>query len=125
MVNCLNCGSQYPDDQVICTNCGRMLNETPPPTAYPPYGYAPMAPAGPTYYPVAEQKSKVTAGILGLILGGFGVGRFYLGYTGMAVAQLLVTIFTAGIGGLWGFIDGIVILTGGVPTDANNIPLKD
>ena len=73
----------------------------------------------------AEQKSKLVAGLLQLFLGGFGVGRFYLGYTGIGVAQILVTIFTCGIGGLWPFIDGILILTGSVQTDANGVPLKD
>ncbi len=77
------------------------------------------------YNPMTEQKSKVVAGLLQLFLGGFGAGRFYLGYTGIGVAQLLVTLFTCGIGGLWPFIDGILILCGQVPNDANGIPLKD
>jgi hypothetical protein len=53
------------------------------------------------------------------------VGRFYLGYTQMAIAQLLVTIFTCGIGAVWPFIDGILILTGSVQVDGRGIPLKD
>jgi len=56
------------------------------------------------------QKSKLAAGLLGIFLGGFGVGQFYRGNVGMGVAQLLVSIFTAGIGALWGFIEGIVVL---------------
>lgn len=90
----------------------------------PPVGYAavPYQPGVPMGY---EQKSKLAAGLLGIFLGGFGVGRFYLGYAGLGVAQLLVTIFTLGIGAIWGFIDGIMILTGSVKVDAQGIPLKD
>jgi len=55
-------------------------------------------------------RSKIAAGLLGIFLGGLGVGRFYRGDAGIGVAQLLVTIFTAGLGGLWGLIDGIVVL---------------
>jgi len=103
-----------------------------PQTGYPQAGYGaqpgyPMAaPMG--YQPVpygVEQKSKLAGGLLGIFLGGFGAGRFYLGYTSLGIAQLLVTIFTAGIGGLWGFIDGILILTGNPSVDGNGYPLKD
>lgn len=62
-----------------------------------------------------SDKSKVTAGILGIFLGSFGLGRFYLGYTKLAVAQIAVTWLTLGIGGIWPFVDGIMILLGKVP----------
>ena len=38
------------------------------------------------------QKSKIAAGLLGIFLGSFGVHNFYLGYTGKAVAQLLLLL---------------------------------
>jgi len=77
-------------------------------------------------------KSRIAAGLLGVFLGGLGVHRFYLGYTGIAVAQLLLTVlvswFTCGISamiaGLWGLIEGIVLLCGGIQTDAQNRLLK-
>ena len=82
-----------------------------------------MVPAG---YP---QKSKMAAGLLGIFLGGFGVHNFYLGYTGKAVAQLLITILTCGFGGfvsgIWGLVEGIMILTGSIAVDGKNVPLKD
>ena len=59
-----------------------------------------------------SSKSKVTAGILGILLGGFGIHRFYLGYTTIGVLQIVATIFTCGIAALWGFIEGILILVG-------------
>ena len=41
------------------------------------------------------------------------------------VAQIIVTIVTCGVGGLWGFIEGILILTGSINTDAEGKPLTD
>lgn len=76
-----------------------------------------------------EQKSKVVAGILGIVLGSLGIHNFYLGYTGKAVAQLLLTILSCGILSLvseiWEFIEGILILSGEISTDANGVPLKE
>lgn len=76
-------------------------------------------------YVTYSDKSRVVAGILGLFLGFFGAGRFYLGYTGLGIAQLIVSLCTFGIGSLWGTIDGIVILCGNVKTDARGYTLKD
>ena len=74
-------------------------------------------------------KSKIAAGLLGIFLGAFGVHNFYLGYTGKAVAQLLITILSCGFlafaSSLWGLIEGILILTGSINTDAQGNPLKD
>ncbi|MCZ2402586.1 TM2 domain-containing protein [Paenarthrobacter sp. Z7-10] len=90
-----------------------------------PYGQPQYTPQG--YQMVSEQKSKLVGGLLGIFLGSLGIHRFYLGYTTIGVVQILVTIFTFGIGGIWGFIEGIMILVGADPfkRDANGIPLKD
>lgn len=70
-------------------------------------------------------QSRLTAGLLGVFLGGVGAHRFYLGYPSMGVLQVLVTISTLGLGGLWGFTEGIVILSGkGFATDADGRPLR-
>lgn len=73
---------------------------------------------------VYSDKSKLVAGLLGIFLGTFGVGRFYTGHTGIAVGQLLVGVLTCGLGGLWGLIDGILILVNG-GTDAQGRVLRD
>lgn len=73
----------------------------------------------------AHAKSRLTAGLLGLFLGGMGAHRFYLGYTSMGVLQILVTIATLGIGAMWGLVEGIVILNGsGLQSDADGRPLR-
>lgn len=53
-------------------------------------------------------KSKTTAIILSVLLGGLGVDRFYLGYAGLGIVKLL----TAGGFGIWWLIDFIMICTG-------------
>jgi TM2 domain-containing membrane protein YozV len=78
-----------------------------------PYGYDPL---GRPY----SDKSKVVAGVLQLFLGGFGVGRFYTGHTGMALGQL----FTCGGCGIWALIDGIMLLAGNDQTDAQGRVLR-
>jgi TM2 domain-containing membrane protein YozV len=85
-------------------------------------------------YGYTQPKSKVVAGLLGIFLGGLGIHRFYLGYTKVAVIQLVLTlvlgIFTLGLGfivGLWGVIEGIMIIAGAAQfrTDAQGVPLRD
>lgn len=89
-------------------------------------GYGQPAPYGMVPYD-PQAKSKIAAGLLGIFLGGFGVHRFYLGFTKIGIIQIVVTIFTCGIGSLWGFVEGILYLVGsnGYTTDANGRPLRD
>ena len=58
---------------------------------------------------------KIPAGILGIILGAFGIHKFILGYTKEGIIMLLVTILTFGFGGfvmaVIGLIEGILYLT--------------
>ena len=60
-------------------------------------------------------KNKVAAGILGILLGGLGIHKFYLGYTSTGVIMLLVSLLTLGIGamvmGVIGLVEGIIYLT--------------
>jgi TM2 domain len=75
--------------------------------------------------PVGEPvKSKMVAGILGLLLGWAGVHRFYLGFYKIGLIQLAVTIATVGIGAFWGMIEGVLILSGRMEMDAQRHPLK-
>lgn len=61
-----------------------------------------------TTAPNAEGKSQIVALVLGLLLGGLGIHRFYLGYTWQGVVQLL----TGGGCGIWALIDIIRIAIG-------------
>lgn len=109
----------------------------PPPQAYPgnagypgypgyvdphaPYGRDPV-----TGLPLSD-KSATTAGLLQLFLGLFGIGRFYIDSTQIAVAQLCLGLFgvlfslfcflgfPVLLGGIvWAIVDAILIFTGSV-----------
>ena len=96
--------------------------------------------AAPAAAPAAAlgAKSKTTAGVLAILLGGLGVHKFYLGYTGIGLLHItfwfltffisctlgcVIGIFTFGIGGIFAIlviwaiywalpvIEGIIYLT--------------
>jgi TM2 domain-containing membrane protein YozV len=60
-------------------------------------------------------QKKLIAGLLGILLGGLGVHKFYLGMTTPGLIMLLVTVLTCGFGGIImgpiGLIEGILYLT--------------
>jgi hypothetical protein len=93
-------------------------------TAYPLAvpGYDPEAPYGrePRTGQPYSDRSKIVAGLLQLFLP-VGIGRLYTGHAGIGIAQLILSLF--GIGVLWAFIDGIVILAGR-STDSHGRPLR-
>lgn len=134
---CQNCGNQISDGTRFCPECGqRQENVYTGESTYTQHPYDENTYNGGTnanngqynqnYYQGMNQgKSRLAAGLLQIFLGGLGIGRFYLGYTGLGVAQLLVSIFTCGVGSIWGFVDGILILCGQLDTDANGVPLRD
>ena len=113
---CPKCGTEIKEGENFCSNCGNAENSSEQVNTT----VTSVKPAG---------KSKIAAGILGIFFGSLGIHNFYLGYNGKAIAQLLITVLTCGIGaiasGIWGFIEGIMILTGSINTDAEGNPLVD
>ncbi|MFH6966154.1 TM2 domain-containing protein [Flavobacterium sp. FlaQc-28] len=57
-----------------------------------------------------EENKKVTAGILGILVGALGIHKFYLGYTKEGIIQILLNLL-CGLGSLIGLIEGIIYLT--------------
>lgn len=88
------------------------MPQHPPPSSTPGTAGAEYAPYGRDAFgrPLSD-KSRVVAGLLQLLLP-IGIGRFYMGDIGTGVAQLLLTLL-CGVGAIWAFIDGIVILAAG------------
>lgn len=107
---CANCGNRVQPGAAVCMSCGFAING----------GKRVAAPGA---------KSKIAAGLLGIFLGGLGIHNFYLGYTGKAITQLLLTVLSCGflseVSIIWGLIEGILILAGSINTDADGNPLSD
>lgn len=109
---CFSCGAVIKKLAELCVHCGVRVNPLP------------SSVAAPVPAPDFSLRSRVTAGILGLLLGWLGVHRFYLGSIGVGIIQIIVTLITFGFGGLWGFIEGIIILSGAAWRDADGKPLR-
>lgn len=71
-------------------------------------------------------KSRLAAGILAILLGCFGVHRFYLGHNSVGVAMLLITVLTCGYGSIitapWALVEAILCFTGAM-RDGKGMPL--
>lgn len=86
---CSSCGEVIKKEAEICPECGVRQQST----------------GGGT----GSSKDRTTAGILGLLLGGIGAHKFYLGETGLGILYLCFswTLIPA----IVGFIEGILYLT--------------
>lgn len=93
-----------------------------PAPVYPGYPYSPYAQPvyakRAPYAVVPTRHSRLTAGLLSIFLGIFGIGNFYLGRTGQGMGQLMLSLigffffFTGPIlSVVWGVIEGVLILT--------------
>jgi TM2 domain-containing membrane protein YozV len=112
IIHCPWCGqamllaAEHAKLRVACPHC----NETFP-ACQPPLRYG------------RSSRSKIIAGILGIVFGCWGVHRFYLGYTGIGILQLVLFFVTFGVSSVWGLIEGILCLVGGM-RDADGLELR-
>jgi TM2 domain-containing membrane protein YozV len=84
---CSSCGEIIKKEAEICPECGVRLRQ--------PYD--------------DSEIDRVTAGVFALLLGSFGVHKFYMGDVRLGV--LYLCFFWTAIPGLVGFIEGILYLT--------------
>lgn len=160
-VVCVKCGFAKGDGASFCQSCGKPLAPGTP-VCLSCGAKVSVKPAVPEGY---ERRSKLAAGLLGIFLGNLGVHNFYLGRTGRAAAQLILSVAGFAVNsivfffsifaivgmtdemalaaspfvllfaslsvlavlasGLWGLIEGIMILSGSVKMDGRGVPLKD
>lgn len=119
----------FPDDQGSQSPYGQSpYGQAPYGGHQNPYGQQPAPGFYQAPYVDPYAKSRLVAGLLGIFLGSFGIHRFYLGYTQIGVWQIVATILTCGVAGIWGFVEGILYLaskTGSYSVDATGRPLTN
>lgn len=81
---CSSCGEVIKQEAEICPHCGVRQKSS------------------------SGGKDRTVAGILAILLGGFGIHKFYLGKTGQGL--LYLCFFWTGIPAIIGFIEGILYL---------------
>jgi len=94
MVFCQACGESMSAEAQACPKCGHPNGALNPVQVLVPAAGAP--------------KSRIVAGILGILIGGLGIHKFYLGKVGLGI--LCVLFFWTAIPALIGFIEGIIYL---------------
>ena len=108
---CKHCGATIPADAVLCTACGRQVEEFHSASAQPNIVINNANTNTNTNMNVmggrfGRPKNKWVAFLLCLLLGFFGAHKFYEGRVGTGIFYLL----TVGIFGIGWFIDTIILL---------------
>ena len=98
-VFCTNCGASIPQQAAVCVHCGVANKATS--VASNVFSVGPVAPG--------EVKSKSTAAILALLLGGIGLHKFYTGHILLGIIYIIFcpTLIPA----LVAFVEGILYLS--------------
>jgi TM2 domain-containing membrane protein YozV len=121
-VFCTKCGAQNLDTSQFCSQCQAALPvigsrpaaqtdyQAPFQSNYEPIqAPAPYGQTGQDWQKLGADK-KIICGICAILLGGFGVHKFILGYTNEGIIQIVLGL-CFGIGGVIGIIEGIIYLT--------------
>ena len=115
---CSSCGKEIDREDKFCPYCGAStdLHEVPPVKTK-------------SKKKIKKGKSRPVAGLMGVLLGAFGIHNFYLGFYFRGFIQLFVTIITslkfAPFMYIWGVTEGILILSGSMNSDSKGNPLVD
>ena len=67
--------------------------------------------------------------VVAILFGVFGVHNFYIGKTGLGIAQLAITVCSCGtlaiVSEIWGIIEGVRLLQGTIYTDGHGMKFVD
>lgn len=139
VIHCPKCGQamlvapEHIQMPVACPHCQKTLEPwrivaTMAPGARPSPAHSPVPPPAYGYGVQGERlyswRNRWVAGALGVLLGTFGIHRFYLGFVGIGIVQIILSLVTCGVGGIWGFIEGILCFCGAM-RDVDGLPLRD
>ena len=94
-------------NEKYCSDCGAIINAKA--EICPKCGVRQLPPPGIIGVSTPSGKNRIAAAIFALLLGGFGIHKFYLGRIGQGVLYLI--FFWTVIPALVGFIEGIIYLT--------------
>ncbi len=103
---CPSCGTVSNEGARFCKSCGMAMSDA--------GRYESETIGGPGYaaHHPWPTKSKVTAGVLAILLGWLGIHKFYLGYAASGILLIIITLVTCGIvSSFIGLIEGILYLT--------------
>ena len=149
MSYCKNCGKQLIEGAVACTVCGCPVGvganhcdacgeKLVPGSAYCVHCGHAVVPSVMVQSKPPRSCSRYAAAAFGIVMGAFGVHSFYLGNAGKGLGQIAVALAAyclvmlnvlpgfagALLAGLWGFIEGVLILVGDIKTDEEGNPLR-
>ena len=113
-MKCEYCDNEVPAGSTRCPSCGATVKAE----AAQPQQAAPSVAAAPSVIvvpaaamgaqPPHPPKSRTAYVVLGILLGGMGIHNFYAGYSGRAIAQLLLSILSCGYLGLFVWIWAVI-----------------
>ncbi len=110
---CKQCGNKVDDDAAFCAHCG--------------YNLKPEQTVTPEVVDTnVSSKSRLVAFLLAFFVGVLGVHNFYLGKTGLGIAQLILTITIIGsiASSIWALVDWIMIVAGSAKDSDGKIVKK-
>ncbi len=140
-IYCASCGGAmrvapaHVQTAVACPHCDALVEPwkalrpggatpPPPPPLQTPHGVPPMQPYAQMAADGYSWRNRWVAGALGVLLGAFGVHRFYLGHTGIGIIMVIVCVLSFGtISSVWGLIEGILCFCGAI-RDVDGLPLR-
>ena len=113
---CRSCGAALNPEQVVCIRCGAGIS----------VGGVSRNVAGGTRAGTSWQKNKLVAGLLGILIGGIGAHKYYMGSWGWGIVFTAVCILSMGFLGfipaIIGLVEGIMFLVMSEETFADKYP---